>query len=118
MFGYATDETPELMPLPIRLAHRLVQRQAEVRKSGRLPWLKPDAKSQVSVRYKDKRPVAVEKVVLSTSNAADVEDKALRDGVISEIIEQVIPAGLRSPRSNTSSIRRPVRHRGPVGDTA
>jgi len=118
MFGYATDETPELMPLPIRLAHRLVQRQAEVRKSGRLPWLKPDAKSQVSVRYKDKRPVAVEKVVLSTQHAADVEDKALRDGVISEIIEQVIPAGLRSP--SIQYLVNPTGRfviGGPVGDT-
>ena len=118
MFGYATTETPELMPLPIRLAHRLVQKQAEVRKSGRLPWLKPDAKSQVSVRYKDKRPVAVEKVVLSTQHAADVEDKALRDGVISEIIEQVIPAGLRSP--SIQYLVNPTGRfviGGPVGDT-
>jgi S-adenosylmethionine synthetase len=96
MFGYATTETPELMPLPIRLAHRLVQKQAEVRKSGLLPWLRPDAKSQVSVRYLDKRPVAVEKVVLSTQHSCDVDDSTLRDGVIAEIIEKVIPAELRS----------------------
>ena len=96
MFGYATTETPELMPLPIRLAHRLVQKQAEVRKSGRLPWLRPDAKSQVSVRYQDRRPVSVEKVVLSTQHSRDVENKEIRDGVIAEIIEQVIPAELRS----------------------
>ena len=96
MFGYATTETPELMPLPIRLAHRLVQKQAEVRKSGLLPWLRPDAKSQVSVRYLDKRPVAVEKVVLSTQHSRDVDDSTLRDGVIAEIIEKIIPAELRS----------------------
>jgi len=118
MFGYATTETPELMPLPILLAHRLVQKQAEVRKSGRLTWLKPDAKSQVSVRYKDKRPVAVEKVVLSTQHAADVDDKVLRDGVISEIIEKVIPAELRSPE--IKYLVNPTGRfviGGPVGDT-
>jgi S-adenosylmethionine synthetase len=118
MFGYATTETPELMPLPILLAHRLVQKQAEVRKSGLLPWLRPDAKSQVSVRYKDKRPVAVEKVVLSTQHAEDVRDATLRDGVIAEIIEKVIPAELRS-----EAIRYLVNPTGrfviggPVGDT-
>jgi S-adenosylmethionine synthetase len=118
MFGYATTETPELMPLPILLAHRLVQKQAEVRKSGLLPWLRPDAKSQVSVRYKDKRPVAVEKVVLSTQHAEDVRDATLRDGVIAEIIEKVIPAELRS-----ETIRYLVNPTGrfviggPVGDT-
>ncbi len=118
MFGYATAETPELMPLPIRLAHRLVQRQSEVRKSGRLPWLRPDAKSQVSVRYVNKRPVAVEKVVLSTQHAADIDDKALRDAVVAEIIEQVVPAGLRAP-----GIQYLVNQTGrfviggPVGDT-
>jgi S-adenosylmethionine synthetase len=98
MFGYATRETPELMPLPIRLAHRLVQKQAEVRKSGLLPWLRPDAKSQVSVRYRDKQPVAVEKVVLSTQHSRDVENATIRDAVIAEIIEKVIPAELRPGR--------------------
>ncbi|MBM3293533.1 MAG: methionine adenosyltransferase [Candidatus Aminicenantes bacterium] len=118
MFGYATTETPELMPLPIRLAHKLVQKQAEVRRSGRLPWLKPDAKSQVSVRYKDKRPIAVEKVVLSTQHAADVDDKVLRDGVISEIIEKVVPAELRS--LEIKYLVNPTGRfviGGPVGDT-
>jgi S-adenosylmethionine synthetase len=118
MFGYATTETPELMPMPIRLAHKLVLKQAEVRKSGRLAWLKPDAKSQVSVRYKDKRPVAVEKVVLSTQHAADVEDKTLRDAVISEIIEKVIPADLRAP--GIQYLVNPTGRfviGGPVGDT-
>ncbi|MCU0243365.1 MAG: methionine adenosyltransferase [Acidobacteria bacterium] len=118
MFGYATRETPELMPLPIRLAHRLVQKQAEVRKSGRLPWLKPDAKSQVSVRYKDKRPVAVEKVVLSTQHAADVDDKVLRDAVVAEIVDPIIPSELRSPA--IQYLVNPTGRfviGGPVGDT-
>jgi S-adenosylmethionine synthetase len=118
MFGYATTETPELMPLPIRLAHRLVQRQAEVRKSGLLPWLRPDAKSQVSVRYRDKRPVAVEKVVLSTQHAHDVKDKTLREGVIAEIIEKVIPAELRP--GNIQYLVNPTGRfviGGPMGDT-
>ena len=96
MFGYATNETPELMPMPILLSHRLVQKQAEVRKNGLLPWLRPDAKSQVTVRYENKRPVAVEKVVLSTQHAAHVAERAVREAVIREIIERVIPAGLRS----------------------
>ena len=73
MFGYACDETPELMPLPIMLAHRLVQRQAELRRSGEIPWLRPDAKSQVSVRYSGDIPVAVETVVLSTQHAENVD---------------------------------------------
>jgi S-adenosylmethionine synthetase len=118
MFGYATRETPELMPLPIRLAHRLVQRQAEVRKSGRLPWLKPDAKSQVSVRYKDKRPISVEKVVLSTQHAADVADATIREAVIAEIIESIIPAELRS--KTIQYLVNPTGRfviGGPVGDT-
>jgi S-adenosylmethionine synthetase len=96
MFGYATNETAELMPMPILLAHRLVQRQAEVRKAGILTWLRPDAKSQVTVRYEHKRPVAVEKVILSTQHAAEVPEREVREAVIREIIERVIPAGLRS----------------------
>ncbi len=118
MFGYATNETPELMPLPIRLAHRLVQKQAEVRKSGLLPWLRPDAKSQVSIRYKDKRPVAVEKVVLSTQHSRDVENKEIHEGVIAEIIEKVIPAELKS--KTIEYLVNPTGRfeiGGPVGDT-
>ena len=118
MFGYATDETPELMPLPIRLAHRLVEKQAAVRKAGLLPWLRPDAKSQVSVRYKNKRPVAVEKVVLSTQHDSEVKDSTIRDGVIAEIIEKVIPAELR--RGNVEYLINPTGRfviGGPVGDT-
>ncbi|MGZ7065018.1 MAG: methionine adenosyltransferase [Candidatus Aminicenantales bacterium] len=118
MFGYATVETPELMPLPIRLAHRLVEKQAAVRKAGLLPWLRPDAKSQVSVRYKDKRPVAVEKVVLSTQHDSEVKDSTIREGVIAEIIEKVIPAELR--RGNVEYLINPTGRfviGGPVGDT-
>ncbi len=118
MFGYATNETPELMPLPIRLAHRLVQKQAEVRKSGLLPWLRPDAKSQVSIRYEDKWPVAVEKVVLSTQHSRDVENKEIHEGVIAEIIEKVIPAELRS--KTIEYLVNPTGRfeiGGPVGDT-
>lgn len=95
MFGYACDETPEWMPLAISLAHRLVQRQADRRKMGYLPWLRPDAKSQVSVRYIDGQPVAVEKVVLSTQHAPDISTDALREIVRREIVDPVIPPSLR-----------------------
>ncbi len=97
MFGFACRETPELMPLPIALAHRLMARQAELRKSGALPWLRPDAKSQVTVHYDGTRPVCVEKVVLSTQHAPDISTDELRREVIRQIIEPVIPAGLRAP---------------------
>jgi S-adenosylmethionine synthetase len=97
MFGFACRETPELMPLPIALAHRLMARQAELRKSGALPWLRPDAKSQVTVRYDGTKPVCVEKVVLSTQHAPDISTDELRREVIRQIIEPVIPAGLRAP---------------------
>lgn len=95
MFGYACDETPELMPLAIVLAHRLVQRQAECRRMGHLPWLRPDAKSQVSVRYIDDQPIAVEKVVLSTQHAPEISTDALREIVRREIVDPVIPPPLR-----------------------
>lgn len=95
MFGYACDETPELMPLAISLAHQLVRKQSDLRKSGVLPWLRPDAKSQVSVRYIDGKPVAVEKVVLSTQHSPDISTEALREAVRREIVETVIPIVLR-----------------------
>ena len=95
MFGYACDDTPELMPAPIVYAHRLVRRQAELRKSGVLPWLRPDAKSQVSFRYEDGRPVAVEAVVLSTQHAEGVDTETLRAEVSRHIIDSVIPLSLR-----------------------
>ena len=94
MFGYACDETAELMPLPIHLAHRLTQRQAEVRKDGRIKFLRPDAKSQVSVRYVDGKPSHVETVVLSTQHDPDVSHAQLTEAVIEEIIKPVIPASM------------------------
>ena len=96
MFGYACDDTPELMPAPIVYAHRLVRRQAELRRSGALPWLGPDAKSQVTFRYQDGRPVAIEAVVLSTQHDAAVDTGTLRDVVSREIIDAVIPAHMRA----------------------
>jgi len=96
MFGYACDETPSLMPFPIYYAHRLVQRQSEVRKDGRLPWLRPDAKSQVTVRYVDGKPVAIDTVVLSTQHHPSMNDKqaALAEAVIDEVIKPVLPANM------------------------
>jgi S-adenosylmethionine synthetase len=93
MFGYACDETPTLMPFPIYYAHRLVQRQSEVRRDGRLKFLRPDAKSQVTVRYRDSRPVAVDTVVLSTQHAPEMNDRQgeLHEAVIEEIIKPVFP---------------------------
>jgi S-adenosylmethionine synthetase len=92
MFGYATNETDVLMPAPITLAHRLVKKQAEVRKRGKLPWLRPDAKSQVTLRYEDDRPVGLEAVVLSTQHSPDVSTKTLREAVMEEILKPVLPA--------------------------
>ena len=92
MFGYATDETDVLMPAPITLAHRLVKRQAEVRKSGKLPWLRPDAKSQVTLRYEEDKPVGLEAVVLSTQHAPDVSTEDLREAVMEEILKPVLPS--------------------------
>ena len=94
MFGYACDETPQLMPLPIYLSHRLMERQAEVRRSGRASWLRPDAKSQVTIRYVDGKPHSIDTVVVSTQHAPDISHKALTEAVIEEIIKPVLPAGL------------------------
>ena len=91
MFGYACNETPQLMPLPIHLAHRLVERQALLRKNGKLPWLRPDAKSQVTVRYVGGRATEIDTVVLSTQHAPDIEHKDLCEAVIEEIIKPVLP---------------------------
>ena len=91
MFGYACDETPELMPAAIHYAHRLVERQSQLRKDGRLPWLRPDAKSQVTLRYVNGRPVSVDTVVLSTQHAPDIQHKQIEEAVIEEIIKQVLP---------------------------
>jgi S-adenosylmethionine synthetase len=92
MFGYATNETEVLMPAPITYAHRLVRRQAEVRKAGILPWLRPDAKSQVTFVYEDARPVGIDAVVLSSQHQADVSMKDLREGIMEEIIKPILPA--------------------------
>jgi S-adenosylmethionine synthetase len=99
MFGYACDETPDLMPAPIWYAHRLVQRQSELRKDGRLPWLRPDAKSQVTFRYVDGRPAEVDTVVLSTQHAPEVSQETIREAVIEEIIKPSFPAGLITPKT-------------------
>ena len=94
MFGYACDETPVLMPLPIHLAHRLVQRQSELRRDGRLPWLRPDAKSQVTVRYVNGKPDSIDTVVLSTQHSPDISLEKIREAVIEEIIKPVLPKNL------------------------
>ncbi|MEJ7670925.1 MAG: methionine adenosyltransferase [Casimicrobiaceae bacterium] len=91
MFGYATNETDVLMPAPITFAHRLCKRQAEVRRSGKLPWLRPDAKSQITFRYEDDQATGVEAVVLSTQHSDDVSATTLREAVMEEIIKPVLP---------------------------
>ena len=96
MFGYACSETDVLMPAPITYSHRLVKRQAEVRKNGTLSWLRPDAKSQVTFVYDDGKPVAVDAVVLSTQHDASVSQKDIEEGVMEEIIKPIIPASLVS----------------------
>ncbi|MCG8392182.1 MAG: methionine adenosyltransferase [Pseudomonadales bacterium] len=91
MFGFATNETDTLMPAPVYFSHRLVERQAELRKNGVLPWLRPDAKSQVTLRYENGKPVAVDAVVLSTQHAPDINLPDLREAVMEEIIKPVLP---------------------------
>ncbi|HRF04554.1 methionine adenosyltransferase [Accumulibacter sp.] len=94
MFGYACNETPSLMPLPIHYAHRLMQRQGEVRHDGRLPWLRPDAKSQLTVRYVHGKPVAIDTIVVSTQHDPDVSHAQISEAVIEEIIKPVLPPEL------------------------
>ncbi len=94
MFGYACDETPTLMPMPIYLAHRLVERQARLRHDGQLTWLRPDAKSQVTIRYVNGRPDSIHTVVVSTQHAPDVSESTLREAVIEDIIKPIIPKEL------------------------
>lgn len=118
MFGYACDDTPELMPAPIVFAHRLVRRQAKLRRNGVLPWLGPDAKSQVTFQYEEGRPVAIEAVVFSTQHDAEVETETLRAAVGREIIDAVIPANLRA--ANYRELINPTGRfvtGGPKGDT-
>jgi S-adenosylmethionine synthetase len=94
MFGYACDETAELMPLPIHLSHRLVERQSQLRRDGRLTWLRPDAKSQVTLRYVDGKPDSIDTVVLSTQHDEDISLEKLREAVVEEIIKPVLPKHL------------------------
>ncbi|WP_027848208.1 methionine adenosyltransferase [Marinospirillum minutulum] len=117
MFGYASNETEVLMPAPITLAHRLVERQAEVRKSGQLNWLRPDAKSQVTCRYEDGKVVGIDAIVLSTQHNPEVSQKDLQEAVMELIIKQVIPANLLD--KNTKFHINPTGKfviGGPVGD--
>jgi S-adenosylmethionine synthetase len=117
MFGYACNETPVLMPLPIHLAHRLTERQSELRKDGRLPWLRPDAKSQVSVRYVDGKPHSIDTVVLSTQHHPEVSHAVLTEAVIEEIIKPVVPKGMLT--ADTRYLVNPTGRfvvGGPMGD--
>jgi S-adenosylmethionine synthetase len=107
MFGYATDETEELMPMPIMLAHRLTRALAERRKSGDLKWLRPDAKSQVTVVYEDGQPVAVDTVVISTQHADHINNSKIHKAIISDVIEASIPKELRT--------KKPKYHINPTG---
>ncbi|MEM9383578.1 MAG: methionine adenosyltransferase [Pseudomonadota bacterium] len=119
MFGYATNETDVLMPAAITYSHRLVKRQAEVRKNGTLPWLRPDAKSQVTLRYEDDKPVGLDAVVLSTQHAEEVSTEQLREAVMEEILKPVLPAewlaGCPSEHIHINPTGRFVIG-GPVGD--
>ena len=94
MFGYACNETPQLMPLPIWLSHRLMERQSQLRKDGRLPWLRPDAKSQVTIKYVDGKPDRIDTVLISTQHAPEMTLEAIREAVIEEIIKPVLPQEL------------------------
>ena len=117
MFGYASHETDVLMPAPITYAHRLVKRQAEVRKNGTLPWLRPDAKSQVTFVYEDNKPVGIDAVVLSTQHHPDIAQKALQEAVMDEIIKPILPAEWLT--ANTKYFINPTGRfviGGPVGD--
>jgi S-adenosylmethionine synthetase len=117
MFGYASSETKVLMPMPITYAHRLMKRQAEVRKAGLLPWLRPDAKSQVTIEYVDGKPKRVEAVVLSTQHSPEVDYEDLKEGVMEEIIKPIIPGAMVD--ANTKYFINPTGRfviGGPVGD--
>ena len=118
MFGYACNQTPELMPLPISLAHRLTRRLTEVRKNGTLPWLRPDGKSQVTVEYEDGKPVAVDTVVISAQHDEQVSRRELEDGILTEVIHKVIPQQFW--KQDTKVYSNPTGRLvlgGPAGDT-
>ena len=119
MFGYACNETDVMMPAPITYAHRLVQRQSEIRNSGTLPWLRPDAKSQLTFRYENHKPVGIDAIVLSTQHDPDISEKSLREAVIDEIIKPVLPAEwMDSCKSENIHVNPTGRFviGGPVGD--
>ena len=118
MYGFACDETPQLMPMPIFYAHRLMERHGEVRRDGRLPWLRPDAKSQVSVRYVNGKPHHIDTVVISTQHAEDISHEPLSEGVIEEIVKPVLPKKMIS--KETRYLINPTGRfviGGPLGDT-
>ena len=118
MFGFACDETPEMMPMPIALAHRLTRKLAEVRKDGTLPYLRPDGKSQVTVEYVDGKPVAVDTIVISTQHAAETEQEQIRKDMLEYVIKPVIPAELLTEK--TRYLINPTGRfviGGPAGDT-
>jgi S-adenosylmethionine synthetase len=119
MFGYACRETEELMPLPIMLSHRLVQRLSEVRRSGKLDYLRPDGKSQVSVRYREGQPVGVETIVISSQHADDVGQDRIREDVLEHVIKPVVPKKLIDPNKIVYHINPTGRFvtGGPMGDT-
>jgi S-adenosylmethionine synthetase len=119
MFGYACRETEELMPLPIMLCHRLVERLSKLRRDGTLPYLRPDGKSQVSVRYRDGKPVAVETVVVSSQHADSVGQDQIRNDIIQHVILPVVPAALIDPNKIVYHINPTGRFvtGGPMGDT-
>jgi S-adenosylmethionine synthetase len=119
MFGYACTETPELMPLPIMLSHQLVQRLSQVRRRGELDYLRPDGKSQVSVRYADGKPVAVETVVISTQHSPDVALERIREDIVAKVVLPTIPAALIDPKKVVYHINPTGRFvtGGPMGDT-
>jgi len=118
MYGFACDETPQLMPMPIFYAHRLMERHAEVRRDGRLPWLRPDAKSQVSVRYVNGKPHHIDTIVISTQHAEDISHEPLTEGVIEEIVKPVLPKQMIT--KETRYLINPTGRfviGGPLGDT-
>jgi S-adenosylmethionine synthetase len=118
MFGYAIDETPELMPAPIMYSHKLARKLSEVRKRGTLGFLRPDGKTQVTMKYKDQKPVSIEAIVISTQHSPNVDNNSLYEGIVEEVIKPVVPRGLMS--SKTKIYINPTGRfviGGPTGDT-